>query len=128
VRLAGEEARALRHSFVGTEHILLALFLAPEGTAAQVLGSLGVDHAQVRRSVIRMMGLGLEPPEGELALTDPAQDVLDRARREASIRDAPQVGTEHILLALVRKPNGAAARILLELDADPDDIRSALAS
>ena len=128
MRLAGEEARALRHSFVGTEHVLLALFLAPEGTAAQVLTSFGVSHAQVRTSVVRMMGLGLEPPEGELALTGPAQDVLDRARREASIRDARQVGTEHILLALVHKPNGAATRILLELDADPADIRSALAS
>lgn len=128
MRLAGEEARALRHSFVGTEHILLALFLAPEGRAAQVLGSFGVDHAQVRTRVVRMMGLGLEPPEGELALTGPAQDVLDRARREASIRDEPEVGTGHILLALVHKPNGAAARILLELDADPADIRSALAS
>jgi ATP-dependent Clp protease ATP-binding subunit ClpC len=128
VRLAGEEARALRHSFVGTEHILLALFLAPEGRAAQVLGSFGVGHAQVRTAVVRMMGLGLEPPDGELALTGPAQDVLDRARREASIRDEREVGTGHILLALVHKPNGAAARILLELDADPADIRSALAS
>jgi ATP-dependent Clp protease ATP-binding subunit ClpC len=128
VRLAGEEARALRHSFIGTEHILLALFLAPEGRAAQVLGSFGVGHAQVRTAVVRMMGLGLEPPEGELALTGPAQDVLDRARREASIRDEREVGTGHILLALVHKPNGAAARILLEFDADPADIRSALAS
>lgn len=128
MRLAGEEARALRHSFVGTEHILLALFLAPEGRAAQVLGSFGVGHAQVRTSVVRMMGLGLEPPAGELAFTGPAEDVLDRARREASIRDARQVGTEHILLALVHKPNGAATRILLELDADPADIRSALSS
>jgi ATP-dependent Clp protease ATP-binding subunit ClpC len=128
VRLARDEARALRHSFVGTEHILLALFLAPEGTAAQVLGSFGVGHAQVRASVVRMMGLGLEAPGGELALTGPAQDVLDRARREASIRDERRVGTEHILLALVHKRDGAAARILLELDADPADIRSALAS
>jgi ATP-dependent Clp protease ATP-binding subunit ClpC len=128
VRRAGEEARELRHSFVGTEHILLALFLAPEGGAAQVLGSFGVSHTQVRTAVVRMMGLGLEPPEGELAFTGPAQDVIDRARAEASIRDAPQVGTEHILLALVHKRDGAATRILLELDADPASIRAALAS
>ena len=128
MRLAGVEARELRHSFIGTEHILLALFRAPEGTAAQVLASFGVTHAQVRTAVVRMMGLGLEPPEGELALTGPAQDVLDRARREASIRDERQVGTEHILLALVHKRDGAATRILLQLDADPTDIRSALAS
>ena len=128
MRLAGEEARALRHSFIGTEHILLALFLAPEGGAAQVLAAFGVSHTQVRTAVLRMMGLGLEPPEGELAFTGPAQDVIDRARAEASIRDAPQVGTEHILLALVHKRDGAATRILLELDAEPEAIRSALAS
>lgn len=73
-----------------------------------------------------MMGLGVEPPEGELALTARAEDVIDRARAEASIRDAPQVDAEHILLALVHDLSGAAARILLQLDADPADIRSAL--
>jgi len=127
MRLAGEEARELRHSFVGTEHVLLALLLAPDGTAAQVLASFGVSHAQVRIAVVRMMGLGVEPIEGELALTGPAQEVIDRARSEAAIRDEKQVGTEHILRALVHKPSGAAARILLQLDADPVDIRSALA-
>jgi ATP-dependent Clp protease ATP-binding subunit ClpC len=128
VRLAGEEARELRHSFIGTEHILLALSLEPEGRAAQVLASFGVSHGQVRTAVIRMMGVGVEPFEDELAFTIPAEDVIDRARREASIRDDPQVGTEHILLALVHKRDGAAARILLQLDVDPTDIRSALAS
>jgi ATP-dependent Clp protease ATP-binding subunit ClpC len=128
VRLAGEEARELRHSFIGTEHILLALSLEPEGRAAQVLASFGVSHAQVRTAVIRMMGVGVEPFEGELAFTMAAEDVIDRARREASIRDDPQVGTDHILLALVHKRDGAATRILLELDADPASIRAALAS
>jgi ATP-dependent Clp protease ATP-binding subunit ClpC len=128
LRLAGEQARELRHSFVGTEHILLALFLEPEGSAAHVLASFGVSHAQVRTAVVRMMGLGIEAPEGELALTGPAQDVIDRARREASIRDQRQVGTEHILLALVHKRDGAATRILLQLDADPAAIRAALPS
>jgi ATP-dependent Clp protease ATP-binding subunit ClpA len=91
-----------------------------------VLGSFGVTHAQVRAAVVRMMGLGIEQPEGELALTGRAQDVIDRARREASIRDERQAGTEHILLALVHERDGAAARILLQLDADPAAIRSAL--
>lgn len=126
--LAQEEARLLNHSFIGTEHILLALFLEPEGRAAQLLASFGVSHAQVRTAVVRMMGLGVEPPETELALTGPAQDVIDRARREASIRDERQVGTDHILLALVHKRDGAATRILLQLDVDPTDIRSALSS
>jgi ATP-dependent Clp protease ATP-binding subunit ClpC len=104
------------------------VLLEPEGTGAQVLASFGVDYARVRAAVVGMMGLGVEPPDGELAFTGPAQDVLDRARREASIRDEGQVGTEHILLALVHKRDGAATRILLQLDADPADIRAALAS
>jgi ATP-dependent Clp protease ATP-binding subunit ClpC len=100
--------------------------LETEGTAAQVLASFGVTYAQVRTSVVRMMGLGIEVPEGEVLLTGRAQDVIDRARREASIRDERLVGTEHILLALVHRGDGAAARILLQLDADPADIRAAL--
>jgi ATP-dependent Clp protease ATP-binding subunit ClpC len=128
VRLAGEEARELRHTFIGTEHILLALAREPEGGAAQALATLGVDHARIRRAVVGMMGLGFEAPEGELAFTGRAQDVIDRARAEASIRDQTQVGTEHILLALVHDSSGAAARILLGLDADRAAIRAALAS
>jgi ATP-dependent Clp protease ATP-binding subunit ClpA len=92
-----------------------------------VLTSLGVNYARVRVAVVGMMGLGVEPPEGELGLTGPAQDMLDRARAEASIRDDAQVGTEHILLALVHQPSGAAARILLQADVHPAAIRSALA-
>jgi ATP-dependent Clp protease ATP-binding subunit ClpC len=124
--LAAEQARELRHIFIGTEHILLALSLDTDGTAARVLDSFGATYAQLRGAVVRMMGLGVEPPEGELAFTGRAQDVIDRARAEASIRDAPQVGTEHILLAVVHNPSGAAVRILLELDAEPAAIRSAL--
>lgn len=73
-----------------------------------------------------MVGVGVEPPGTELAFTGRAQEVFDRARREASIRDSSQVGPEHVLLALVREPDGAAARILLELDADPPAIRAAV--
>jgi ATP-dependent Clp protease ATP-binding subunit ClpC len=120
------QARELRHSFVGTEHILLGVLLETGGTAAQVLGSFGVTHPQVRAEVIRMVGRGLEDPQGEIMLTGRAQDVIDRARREASIRDDAQVGTEHILLALVHARDGAAARILLGLDVDPADVRTAL--
>ncbi len=128
LRLAGEEARELRHSFVGTEHILLALLREDEGTAATVMKSSGVTYQRVRVAVVRMMGVGIAPVGGELSFTGQAQDVIERARREASIRDQPQVGTEHILLALIRAHDGAAARILLQLDADPADIRAALSS
>ena len=128
MRLAGEEARELRHSFIGTEHILLALARETQGGAAQALAGLGVDHARIRTAVVRMIGPGVEGPEDELAFTGPAQAVISRARAEASIRDQPEVGTEHILLALVHERSGAAARILIQLDADPEAIRSALSS
>ncbi len=128
LRLAGEQARELHHSFIGTEHILLALTLEPEGGAAQVLASYGVGYEQVRAAVVRMMGLGIEQSEGAVGLTGRAQDVLDRARAEASIRDEAQVGTEHILLALVHDRSGAGARILLLADVDAAAIRSALSS
>ena len=91
-----------------------------------MLGSLGVTHARVRASVVRMMGLGVEEPQGDVSLTGRAQDVIDRARREASIRDEREVGTDHILLALVHARDGAATRILLGLDVDPADVRAAL--
>jgi ATP-dependent Clp protease ATP-binding subunit ClpC len=113
---------------VGTEHILLGLLRVPEGTAAQTLAGFGVTHDVVRRAVVRMMGIGVEVPETELSFTGRAEDTIDRARREASIRDEPEVGTEHLLLALVHEPGGAAARILLQFDADAAAIRSALSS
>ncbi len=105
-----------------------ALAAQAEGTAADALGAQGVTYAPVRAAVVRMLGVGVEGPDSELSFTGRAEDVIDRARREASIRDQPQVGTEHILLALIHEPNGAAARILLQLDADPAAIRAALSS
>ena len=113
---------------MGTEHILLALLREDEGTAAAVLKSSGVTYPRVRVAVVRMMGIGIDAGGGEMPFTARAQDAVERARREASIRDQPQVGTEHILLALIRERDGAAVRILLELDAYPAAIRAALAS
>jgi ATP-dependent Clp protease ATP-binding subunit ClpA len=113
---------------VGTEHLLLGLLCVPESSASQVLASFGVNHDLVRAEVVRMMGIGVEAPDAELSFTGRAQDTIDRARREASIRDQPQVGTEQLLLALVHERGGAAARILLQLDADPVAVRSALSS
>ena len=112
---------------MGTEHILLALLREDEGTAAAVLKSSGITYQQVRLAVVRMMGVGVDAGGEELSFTDRAQDAIEWARREASIRDQPQVGTDHILLALIRQ-DGAAVRILLQLDADPAGIRAALAS
>jgi ATP-dependent Clp protease ATP-binding subunit ClpA len=98
----------------------------PEGSAAQVLATFGVRYPDVRTAVVGMMGVGVDAPDAELSFTGRAEDTIDRARREASMRDQPQAGTEHLLLALVREPGGAAARILLQLDADPAAVRVAL--
>jgi ATP-dependent Clp protease ATP-binding subunit ClpC len=126
LRLAHEEARALRHSYIGTEHMLLGLLREQDGTAASALVSLDVTHDRVRTAVMRMMGVGAEDVGGELPFTAPAQNAVDRASREASVLGAERVGTEHILLALVHEPGGAAGRILMQLDADASAIRAAV--
>jgi ATP-dependent Clp protease ATP-binding subunit ClpC len=113
---------------VGTEHILLALLRGEKGTAAGVLKSSGTGYEQVRAAVIAMMGLGVEATPGEPSFTGRAQDVIKLAEQEASRGGQDQAGTEHILLALVQERDGAAVRILRQLDADPAAIRSALAS
>jgi ATP-dependent Clp protease ATP-binding subunit ClpC len=115
---------------VGTEHILLALLREDGGTAAAVLKTSGVTYDDVRAAVIRMMGMGVEadPVSGEPMFTGRAQDAIDLAGQEASSRGQDQAGTEHILLALIAERDGAAVRILYQLDADPAAIRAALAS
>jgi ATP-dependent Clp protease ATP-binding subunit ClpC len=123
---ADEEARTLHHSYVGTEHLLLGLLREEGGAAADALASLGVTYTRVRTAVVGMMGVGIAAPDGELPFTDAAQAAIDRAGREASVLGADSVGTEHILLALVRDPGGAAGRILTQLDADPIAIRAAV--
>ena len=94
--------------------------------SAQVLATFGVRYPDVRTAVVGMMGVGVDAPDAELSFTGRAEDTVDRARREASIRDQAQVGTEHLLLALVHEPGGAATRILLQLDADPAAVRAAI--
>jgi ATP-dependent Clp protease ATP-binding subunit ClpC len=126
LRLAHEEARTLRHSYVGTEHILLGLLRERDGLAATTLASFEVTYERVRLAVVRMMGLGVEDATGELPFTGPASEAIERAGREASTLGSERVGTEHILLALTRDPAGAAPRILVQLDADPGAIRAAL--
>ena len=123
---AHEEARALRHSYIGTEHLLLGLLRERGGAAASALVSVDVTLERVRASVVRMMGMGVEEVATELPFTGPASEAIDRASREASVLGSERVGTEHILLALTREPSGAAARILVQLDADPAAIRAAL--
>jgi len=126
LRLADAEARSLRHSYVGTEHLLLGLLREQDGAAATSLMSVDVTHERVRAAVVRMMGVGVEDEVEELPFTGPASEAIERAAREASVLGCERVGTEHILLALIRDPAGAAVRILVQLDVDPATIRSAL--
>ncbi len=126
LRLANGEARGLHHSYIGTEHILLGLLRAPDGAAASALSSFDVTYDQVRASVVRMMGIGVGEVMDELPFTGAANEAIDRASREASVLGAEEIGTEHILLALTREPNGAAARILRQLDAEPAAVRAAV--
>jgi hypothetical protein len=121
---AQEEARVLRHSYIGTEHILLGLLREQEGLAARVLESLGISFDRTRGQVVRIVGSGEEVTSGQIPFTPRAKKVLEMALREALSLGHDYIGTEHILLGLVRENEGVAARILLDFDADSEKIRN----
>src|SRR5919112_5658824 len=113
VVLAQEEARTLKHNYIGTEHILLGLLREEEGLAARVLESLDITVERVRAQVVRIVGSGEEVTSGQIPFTPRAKKVLELALREALSLGHNYIGTEHILLGLVRENEGVAARILL---------------
>src|SRR3982074_792728 len=117
VVLAQDEARALKHNYIGTEHILLGLLREEEGLAARVLESLDITVEEVRAQVARIVGQGDEVTAGQIPFTPRAKKVLELALSEALALGHGHIGTEHILLALAREPGraGVAARILLDL-------------
>jgi len=121
VVLAREEAHTLKHDFVGGEHILLGL-LRERGFAAWVLESLGVTVERVRVRVVEIVGLG-ETVRGRIPFTSGAKEALEFALREAFELGHNYIGTEHILLGLVRQNEGIAKTVLVEQDADPPKIR-----
>ncbi|MCX8033145.1 MAG: ATP-dependent Clp protease ATP-binding subunit [Thermoleophilia bacterium] len=121
--LAQEEARALRHNYIGTEHLLLGLLREADGVAARVLNSLEVDLAEVRSEVVRIVGEGDTESQGQIPFTPRAKKVLELALREALSLGHNYIGTEHILLGLVRETEGVAAHILSDLDVDPERVR-----
>lgn len=123
VVLAEGEARALDHNYIGTEHVLLGLLREEEGIAARVLESLDITLEEVRAQVLRVVGRGDKTPSGQIPFTPRAKKVLELALREALTLGHKHIGSEHILLALVRVDDGVAARILLDFDADPEKIR-----
>jgi ATP-dependent Clp protease ATP-binding subunit ClpC len=124
VVLAQEEARQLKHNYIGTEHILLGLLREEEGLAARVLESLDITVERVRAQVVRIVGSGEEVTSGQIPFTPRAKKVLELALREALSLGHNYIGTEHILLGLVRENEGVAARILLDFDADSEKIRN----
>ena len=124
VVLAQEEARTLKHNYIGTEHILLGLLREEEGLAARVLEGLEITVEEVRNQVIRIVGAGEEVTSGQIPFTPRAKKVLELALREALSLGHNYIGTEHILLGLVRENEGVAARILADFDADSEKIRN----
>ncbi len=124
VVLAQQEARVLKHNYIGTEHILLGLLREEEGLAARVLESLDITVERVRAQVVRIVGSGEEVTSGQIPFTPRAKKVLELALREALSLGHNYIGTEHILLGLVRENEGVAARILLDFDADSEKIRN----
>jgi hypothetical protein len=131
VVLAREEAPVLRHDYIGTEHILLGLLREEDGLAARVLTGLGLTVDRARGEVVRIVGAGQEVTSGQIPFTPRAKKVLELALREALSLGHEYIGTEHILLGLLREDErmmteseGVAMRILLHFDADTEKIRS----
>jgi ATP-dependent Clp protease ATP-binding subunit ClpC len=123
VVLAQEEARMLNHDHIGTEHILLGLIRDGEGVAAKALQSLGITPEAVRRQVEEIIGRGQQAPSGQIPLTPRAKKILELSLREALQLGHNYVGTEHILLGLIREGKGVAAQVLVKLGADLTRVR-----
>ncbi len=123
VVLAQEEARMLNHNYIGTEHILLGLIHEGEGVAAKALESLGISLEAVRQQVEEIIGQGQQAPSGHIPFTPRAKKVLELSLREALQLGHNYIGTEHILLGLIREGEGVAAQVLVKLGADLNRVR-----
>src|SRR5680860_1398607 len=123
VVLAQEEARMLSHNYIGTEHILLGLIHEGEGVAAKALESLGISLEAVRAQVEEIIGQGQQAPSGHIPFTPRAKKVLELSLREALQLGHNYIGTEHILLGLIREGEGVAAQVLHKLGADLNRVR-----
>jgi ATP-dependent Clp protease ATP-binding subunit ClpC len=123
VVLAQEEARRLDHNYIGTEHILLGLIRESDGYAARALESLGISLDAVREQVEEIIGRGQEAPSGPVPFTPRAKKVLALSLRESLQLGHNYIGTEHILLGLLREGDGVAAQVLVRLGADLNRVR-----
>ena len=118
VVLAQDEAKALNHNYIGTEHLLLGLISEGEGVAAKALESLDISLEAVRAQVEEIIGHGTSTPTGHIPFTPRAKKVLELSLREALQMNHSYIGTEHILLGLIREGEGVAAQVLIRLGAD----------
>jgi Clp amino terminal domain, pathogenicity island component/UvrB/uvrC motif len=123
VKLAEEEARRLDHNYIGTEHILLGLIREDEGVAAKALESLGISLEAVREQVEEIIGRGQQVPFEVIPFTPRAKTVLELSLRESLQLRHSYIGTEHILLGLIREGDGVAAQVLVKLGADLNRVR-----
>ena len=122
--LAQEEAQRFNHNYIGTEHILLGLVRETEGVAARVLSGLGVDLSKVRSAVEFIIGRGEKPPQGEIGLTPRAKKVVELAVDEARRMNHTYIGTEHLLIGLLREGEGVAAGVLESLGVTLEKVRT----
>jgi hypothetical protein len=123
VVLAQEEAVGLQHNYIGTEHLLLGLIREREGVAAKALEALGISLEAVRSEVEEIIGQGQSAPTGQIPFTPRAKKVLELSLREALQLSHSYIGTEHILLGLIREGEGVAAQVLVKLGADLPRVR-----
>ncbi|WP_276526025.1 Clp protease N-terminal domain-containing protein, partial [Corynebacterium phoceense] len=121
--LAQEEARMLNHNYIGTEHILLGLIHEGEGVAAKALESMGISLEDVRREVEEIIGHGTQPTTGHIPFTPRAKKVLELSLREGLQMGHKYIGTEFLLLGLIREGEGVAAQVLIKLGADLPRVR-----
>jgi len=122
--LAQDEAKMLNHNYIGTEHILLGLIHEGEGVAAQALEQLGISLDKVREQLEEIIGHGQNPPTGHIPFTPRAKKVLELSLREALQMNHSYIGTEHVLLGLVREGEGVAAQVLIKMGVDLGRVRS----
>jgi len=123
VVLAQQEARLLKHNYIGTEHILLGLARESDGLAAKALDALGIGLEAVREQVMEIIGQGQKSPSGHIPFTPRAKKVLELSLREALQLGHNYIGTEHILLGLIREGEGVAAQVLVKLGGDLKTVR-----
>ena len=125
IGLAQEEARSLQHNYIGTEHLLLGLIREGEGVAAKALASKGVELEATRKQVIEMIGKGNASSNGHIPFTSHAKQVLELSLREALQLGHSYIGTEHILLGLIREGEGVGTQVLIKMEVNLGELRSA---